>query len=138
VTNTKQRGDRTEARAIHEFIASGCSVSVPFGDNDRYDLVVDDGDRLRRVQCKTAWPNKPNTIRFNTHSQTTVDGEYEEMTYEGAVDGFAVWDPEGGRLYWVPVEAATTQKMELRFEGEIDHPAINWAETYAFDGEFPD
>jgi hypothetical protein len=70
--NSKDRGDETEARAIREFVSSGHSVSIPFGDNDKYD----DGRSLYRVQCKTAWKNKPETIRFNTHSQTTRNGEY--------------------------------------------------------------
>ena len=31
----------------------GYSLLVPFGENTRYDLVVDDGSQLWRVQCKT-------------------------------------------------------------------------------------
>jgi len=32
---------------------AGFAVLVPFGENTRYDLVIDDGERLARVQCKT-------------------------------------------------------------------------------------
>ena len=53
--NTKQTGDVTEARIIAVLIEAGYSVSIPFGDNDRYDLVLDTGNKLRRVQCKTGW-----------------------------------------------------------------------------------
>jgi hypothetical protein len=135
--NSKARGDGTEAAVLRSLVGAGYSVSIPFGDNDKYDLIVDDGAEIRRIQCKTAWQNKPETIRFNTHSQTTRDGSYHEQTYEGAADAFVVRYPVTGQLYWVDVEDATAQKMELRFEADIDHPAINWASEYEFDGTLP-
>lgn len=132
--NSKTIGDTTETAALHELTRHGYPVSVPFGDNAKYDLVVDDGKRLLRVQCKTAWENQPETIRFNTHSQTTKDGEYHETTYDGAIDAFFVRYPETGQFYWVDVEDAPSKKMDLRFDAEIDHPSINWASAFAFSG----
>ena len=118
-------------------VVNGHSVSVPFGDNDKYDLIVDNGRELYRIQCKTAWENKQATIRFNTHSQTTDSGEYHEETYDGRIDAFVLRYPETEQLYWIDVTDATTQKMELRFEAEIDHPSINWAEEHEFHGQVP-
>jgi len=118
-------------------VVNGHSVSVPFGDNDKYDLIVDNSRELYRIQCKTAWENKQDTIRFNTHSQTTDSGEYHEETYDGRIDAFVVRYPETEQLYWIDVTDATTQKMELRFEAEIDHPSINWAEEHEFHGQVP-
>ncbi|WP_435196776.1 group I intron-associated PD-(D/E)XK endonuclease [Natronomonas sp. EA1] len=136
MANTKAIGDETEARILAELVARDYSVSIPFGDNDPHDLVVD-ADELLRVQCKTAWENKPETIRFNTHSQTTRDGEYHEHTYEDRIDAFAVRYPATGALYWIPIDEATTQKMELRFDATLDHPSINWATDYTFDRRLP-
>jgi len=130
--NSKDTGDQTEAKIIHALIKQGYSVSIPFGDNDKYDLVVDDGESLRRVQCKTAWTTAKGTMRFNTHSQTTKNGRYHEQTYHGDIDAFVVLYPENGKIYWIDIEEATSQKMELRFESEIDHPSINWASEYEF------
>ena len=135
--NSKDRGDETEAAVLSAFAESGYTVSIPFGDNDKYDLIVDDGTKLHRVQCKTAWQNKAETIRFNTHSQTTRNGSYHEQTYEEAIDAFVVRYPETGELFWVDVAEATDQKMELRFEAAIDHPSINWASEFEFDGTIP-
>ncbi|MFC4553427.1 MULTISPECIES: group I intron-associated PD-(D/E)XK endonuclease [Halorussus] len=137
MTNSKHTGDETEAKAIYELLSAGYSVSVPFGDNDRYDLVVDDDGHLLRIQCKTAWKNKANTMRFNTHSQTTREGEYHESTYLGEVDAFFVRYPGNGKMYWIGIDDATEQKMELRFDAEIPHPSINWATEYEFTGEIP-
>ena len=135
--NTKDKGDETEARIIHELIAHGYSVSIPFGDNDKYDIVVDDDGELYRVQCKTAWTNKDDTMRFNTHSQTTKEGKYHENVYHGEVDSFLVRYPKNERMHWIDIDEATEQKMELRFDSDIDHPSINWATEYEFDGEIP-
>ncbi|WP_049926718.1 group I intron-associated PD-(D/E)XK endonuclease [Halopiger goleimassiliensis] len=134
--NSKAIGDETEAKAIATLVEAGYTVSVPFGDNDKYDLVVDDGT-LYRIQCKTAWPNKAETIRFNTHSQTTRNGSYYEQTYQGTIDAFFVRDPATETFYWIDAADATEQKMELRFDGEIDHHSINWARDYEFTGEIP-
>ncbi|MWV41491.1 group I intron-associated PD-(D/E)XK endonuclease [Natrialba sp. INN-245] len=135
--NSKDIGDKTEARAISELVSSGHSVSIPFGDNDKYDLVVDDGFRLYRIQCKTAWSNKERTIRFNTHTQTTKDGAYHEETYSGEIDAFFVYYPPTETCYWIDASDANEQKMELRFESEINHPSINWADAYEFTGTIP-
>lgn len=132
--NTKATGDTTEAAALYEFVSNDYRVAVPFGDNDPYDLIVDDAGTLYRVQCKTAWQNKPETIRFNTHSQTTKEGAYHETTYEDEIDAFFVRYPDDDSFYWVPIAEATTQKMELRFDAELDHPSINWASRFEFSG----
>lgn len=135
--NSKAVGDETEARALSELVACGYSVSIPFGDNDKYDLIVDDETELYRIQCKTAWSNKAETLRFNTHSQTTRDGVYHEDTYQDSIDAFLVYYPESEQFYWIDTTDATDQKMELRFESEIDHPSINWAAEYEFEGRIP-
>ena len=136
-TNSKDIGNETEAKIIHELVAHGHSVSLPFGDNDKYDLIIDDAGRLYRVQCKTAWRTKIGTIRFNTHSQTTKDGEYYESSYEGEIDAFVVRCPDDETLYWVDVESVPTRKMSLRFTAAIDHPSINWAADFEFTGDIP-
>ncbi|WP_435066326.1 group I intron-associated PD-(D/E)XK endonuclease [Halobaculum sp. EA56] len=137
LTNSKDTGDVTEARSILELTSAGYSVSVPFGDNDSYDLLVEVDDGFIRVQCKTAWSVGSRVIRFNTHSQTTADGEYYERTYDGEVDAFFVRYPETDTCYWVDIDAVSGHRMDLREEAEIDHPAINWAEDYEFDGTIP-
>ena len=137
VINSKDVGDETEAMIIHELIAHGYSVSLPFGDNDRYDFIIDDGGDLYRVQCKTAWRTKLGTMRFNTHSQTTRDGEYHESTYEGEIDAFLVRAPDDEALYWVDIERASKRKMALRYTADIDHPSINWASDFESEGEIP-
>jgi hypothetical protein len=133
VPNTKAVGDETEARILHELVARGHSVAVPFGDNDRYDLLVDTGDELQRVQCKTGW-REDGCVRFKTGSKTTSDGEPTVVGYDGDIDAFAVRCRDTGQLYWVPLDVAGEGSTYLRVETpEIDHPAVNPAAAFCFD-----
>ena len=53
--NEKQiRGITTELICMQKFIELGYIVSVPYGNNSRYDLLVDNGKTIWRIQCKTA------------------------------------------------------------------------------------
>lgn len=54
VSVSKQQGDVGVARAVYEFTKKGYTVLAPLSDSDKYDLVVDDGKNLLRVQVKTS------------------------------------------------------------------------------------
>ncbi len=49
---TQRKGDIATARAIATFTAMGYDVSIPLTESAAYDLVVDTGTELVRVQCK--------------------------------------------------------------------------------------
>lgn len=49
---TQRKGDIATTRAIATFTAMGFDVSIPMTESAAYDLAVDDGEGLRRVQCK--------------------------------------------------------------------------------------
>jgi hypothetical protein len=49
---TQRKGDTATARAIATFTVQGFDVSIPLTESAAYDLVVDDGQTLARVQCK--------------------------------------------------------------------------------------
>ena len=52
--SAKAQGDVGEARAIYEFTKLGYQVSVPLAAHCPYDLIIDDGEKLQRVQVKTS------------------------------------------------------------------------------------
>ncbi|MFC4358240.1 group I intron-associated PD-(D/E)XK endonuclease [Halobium salinum] len=137
--STKQRGDETESRLLAELISRGYSVSVPFGDNDRYDLVVDAGDSLYRVQCKTGWVEEEARIRFKTGSKTTKDGVPVTTDYGDDIDSFAVYCAETTTCYWIPADEAGKKSTYLRVvEAAIDHPSVKYARDYRFARNLPE
>ena len=51
--NTKQQGNIGLGAAIQYFTLNGYIVSLPLNDSQDYDLIVDDGKNLLKVQVKT-------------------------------------------------------------------------------------
>lgn len=136
--NTKQTGDSSEVIVISQLIQRGYSVSIPFGDNDPYDIIVDSNVELYRVQVKTGWLEN-GCVRFKTYSQTTDGGSSIDRDYtDEELDAFAVRCRDTNNCYWVPVSSAGMKNTYLHIEeARIDHPHIKHAETFGFDTNLP-
>ena len=100
--NTKQIGDISQIKVMTRFLQKEHSVSVPFGDNQRYDLIFDDG-KLHTVQCKTG-RIKDNAITFPTASTYAHRGG-KRKNYLNEVDFFGVYCPDNDMVYLIPIEA---------------------------------
>ncbi len=50
--NTKRTGELSEAAFLHKAQSLGFKVCKPWGDSERYDFILDNGERLWRVQVK--------------------------------------------------------------------------------------
>jgi hypothetical protein len=86
---------------------AGHSILLPFGENTRYDLAIDEGDRLSRVQCKTGRLHG-GAVLFKTastychHPRPTPS----MRSYHGEIEYFGVYCPDNGAVYLIPFEAA--------------------------------
>ncbi len=64
----KRRGEMAEAAFLHKASTLGFSVSRPWGDSDPYDLIVDSGSGLWRVQVKSAYgSDKYGAYKIGAH-----------------------------------------------------------------------
>jgi hypothetical protein len=52
--NTKRIGNLTELACITRLYEIGCSVSIPFGNSEKYDVIIDCKDKLYKIQIKHA------------------------------------------------------------------------------------
>jgi PD-(D/E)XK nuclease superfamily protein len=114
VEHPKAIGDRTTLAVMLALSDAGYSVLVPFGENTRYDLVIDDGQVLARVQCKTG-RLRCGSIRFKTcstysHHRNPVAAN---RSYAGQIEYFAVYCPETGGVYLIPLEEVSTAQVAL-------------------------
>lgn len=100
----KARGELAEARLLAKAMELGFVVSKPFG-NARYDLVVDSGGRLSRVQVKSAWvrATKCGTYVLSiTHKQTR---EGHSRAYRrDEIDFFAAYLGPEDAWFIIPVD----------------------------------
>lgn len=132
-----KKGDLTEAIVIAELKRRNIPVSTPFGDNERYDLLVEatEGDLLR-IQVKTGRLVNGTVVFDGLVQHTNTNGNKYEI-YDDDVDYFIVYCDTLESLYLVPENEVST-KMHLRVESpEFEHPSINWAEEYEFDRCWP-
>jgi hypothetical protein len=131
--NTSLTGEVSRTQVIAALTLQGKRVLVPLADFQRYDLAIDDGGRLLRIQCKTGRLSQ-GAIHFHPCSidSRSKQGGCVRKGYQGEVDLFGVFCPEVKKCYLVPVEEAPITGCYLR----IDPPkngqktGIRWAATY--------
>ena len=112
--NTKDVGDRTVAMVMAALVKTGRVLLIPFGDNRRYDLAVDDGGRLVRIQCKTG-RLIGGSVSFPTASSYSHRGGVRR-SYKGEADFFGVYCPQLDKVYFVPVDEVGEVEARLRVE----------------------
>jgi hypothetical protein len=96
---------------------AGYAISLPFGENTRYDLIVDDGHRLLKVQCKTGRLSNGGVVFRPSSSYAHHSSARPRRNYQGEIDYFGVYCPEAGAVCFVPIaDVATTWMAHLRLE----------------------
>lgn len=125
--NTKTIGDISEIKVIAKLVESEYPVLIPFGDNQRYDLVYEEcpGNFLR-AQVKTG-RLKDGAITFRNFSVTSAG----KQDYKGQIEIFAVYCPETDGVYLVPINDCGTSSTNLRVDlPKNNHSKIKWAKDY--------
>jgi hypothetical protein len=129
-TNPKAVGERSEAQVIAKLLQAGKVVLTPFGDSQRYDLVVEEDGSFIRVQCKTARKEKGSLV-FSCCSTNWNKGTRRD--YRGQADLFAVYSPDTEAVYLVPVQEVGVKAASLRVDPSHQRKNIRWASDYVFD-----
>jgi hypothetical protein len=122
-------GAATEAAVAAALIRAGKVVYAPlFGSYGRVDLIIDEGVRLVRVQCKTA-RLVGEVLVFTTCSNTRD----ERKDYAGQVDVFGVYSSALDQVFLVPVEDVPTRACSLRIAPTRNGQSarVRWAASYA-------
>jgi PD-(D/E)XK endonuclease len=114
----KAVGDRSTLAVMAALEAVGMPFLLPFGENTRYDLVLELGNDLARVQCKTG-RLRNGAVRFRTSSSYAhhANPKHTSRDYIGEVDYFAVYCPETSGVYLIPIDQLPTRhRAALRIE----------------------
>ena len=131
--NTSQSGEVCRAQIIAALTLQGKTVLLPLGDFQRYDLVVDDGGRFLRVQCKmgqlTGGAVHFHPCSIDSRSET---GRCVRRGYAGQVDLFGVYCQQVNKCYLIPVEIAPATGCYLRIVPAKNgqQQGIRWAKDY--------
>ena len=128
--DSKKKGNLTEMQCMTAFMALNCSVSIPFGDNSKYDFIADVNGQLLKIQVKTASLKDENAIKFSCRSTHVNCSGVKNIRYnENEIDYFATyWN---NQCYLVPIKECSAEKT-LRFappkNGQIK--GISFAKDY--------
>lgn len=112
---TKQKGNITELACAVALMQYGYKVSFPYGEDCKYDMILDTGKHLYRIQCKTSslLDNKEG-IKFKTRSTIiTTHGVKSNSYSNNDIDFFATMYE--GNCYLIPVTDCGNNEKTLRF-----------------------
>ncbi len=130
----KDIGDRTTLAVTLALRGAGYEIYVPFGENTRVDLVIDDGTMLSRVQCKTGRLRK-GAVRFRTCSFYGHHPNPRVLSrdYLDDVEFFAVHCPETSGVYLIPItDLPLRNQAALRVDPPLNNQrkGIRYAARY--------
>jgi PD-(D/E)XK endonuclease len=109
--NTKITGERSEAAFLNRAASLGFGVAKPWGDSLRYDFILDNGERLYRVQVKAT--ESIRAYAYETRATYTV-GKGRAVYTRADVDFLAAHVVPLDIWYIIPVEVCAPAPM-LRF-----------------------
>ena len=110
---SKEKGNLTELQCLTSFYKLGHSVSIPYGDNCRYDFILDINGKLLKIQVKTSRYVSDECFIFSTRSvRVNSQGAISTTYTKDDIDYFATFYND--KCYLVPVEECNTEK-KLRY-----------------------
>ena len=108
---TKVKGDISEAKALLEFQKRGIPVLLPWGDKERYDMVIEHNNHFYRIQVKTANEESHGSIKCycrSSHDHTTHKNQYG---YKNQVDYFVFYNMNYDKIAIVPMTVIGDKKV---------------------------
>ena len=134
---TKSIGNLTELQCITRLYELGCAVSIPYGDSEKYDFIIDVNGNLYRLQCKHANPQcnekgDVEKIEIKTTWQTgfTKNNPATRHKYtKEDCDYFVTF--YNGKTYLIPVdECSITKTLRILPPKNGQKVGISFLENY--------
>lgn len=134
--NTKRYGNIGEAVAISSFVRRGIPVYLPFGDNERADLIAEFNGKLNKIQVKTSIKSYGGTVVFDLTSSTMHRKNGCKHKYSNdEVDYFFCYNINRDKAYLIKVSDTSISSFRIRYEKTKNNQTqnINYEEDYLFD-----
>lgn len=111
---TKQIGNIGEARVLSEFVRLGIPVYLPFGDNEKADLIAEFNGKLNKIQVKSSQKIIEDKVRFSLVSSTMHRQNGVKHIYtENEIDYFALYNLERDKVYLISINEEGLPKSEV-------------------------
>ena len=109
--NNKTKGEFSEARALYEFQKYHIPVCIPWGDNQRYDLIAEFNGKFNRIQVKTSNEEDNGSIRCYCRSSKNHTTNKKCDDYIGQIDYFVFYNQIYDIIAIVPMEDVGNKQM---------------------------
>ena len=131
---THQKGAIAETAVMHECAMLGIPVLRPL-DDQRYDLMLDLGDRVLRIQCK--WTSRVGDVIVirKRRCPRGREGVIHRQYKPGEIDPIAAFCSETQTCYLLPSELSVNRgAVQLRLEPTRNNQTlgIRWARDFEF------
>ena len=132
--NTKSKGNKAEGVIIAEFIKRGYPVSLPFGDNEPYDMIADFDGTLKKIQIKHGKTSNGCVVADIRKRIGSKRIKYE--SYYDKVDYIAIWCEELDKVYIISGDMLKKTTITLRYQKPKNNLCIStilWAKDFVID-----
>lgn len=115
--NTKAIGNIGEAKTLSKFIELNIPVYLPFGDNEKVDMLAFFNGKYNRIQVKTAIGNNKNgSVTFDLTSSTSHRKNGIKHVYdESEIDYFACYSVFYDVVCLIPINIAPNKGITIRY-----------------------
>ena len=132
----KEKGNLTELQCLVSFAELGLKTSIPYGENCRYDFILDVNGHLLKIQCKSSHPlSLENNEGFAFKCQSvnaSSTGIYSSRYSKEEIDYFSTYF--NGQCYLVPVEdCGLTKTLRYVYPKNGQKKGISLAENYTLE-----
>lgn len=115
--NSKSIGNIGEAKVLCKFVELGIPVYVPFGDNEKADLVADFNGKLNRIQVKTSFKAEDGKMIFDLTSSTLHRKNGIKHIYTSEeIDYFACYNVTRDKIFLIPIDNTPKTSITIRYE----------------------
>ena len=124
--NTKSIGNIGEAKVLCKFVELGVPVYIPFGDNEKADLIADFNGKLNKIQVKTSIKAEDGKMIFSITSSTEHRKNGVKHIYTSdEIDYFACYNITRDKIFLISVEDAGNVQLTIRYEKPKNNQTAN-------------
>ena len=137
--NSKQKGQLSEARVLYEFQKHGVPVCLPWGDNERYDMIAEFDGKFNRIQVKTSNEEQNGAIICYCRSSKNHTTNKQLTKYIGDVDYFVFYNSTYDILAIVPIEEvgeASSIRLRLTPTKNNQQKGVRFFSDFSFEKQF--
>ena len=134
--NSKNLGNIGEAKVLAIFVELGIPIYLPFGDNEKADLIAEFNGKLNKIQVKTSIKAEDGKMIFDLTSSTVHRKNGVRHFYtSNEIDYIACYYIDRDKIFLISINDAPNTSITIRYEKPKNNQTqgIKFEEDYLID-----